>query len=161
MNEKTLTLRYSSSNNTDKLRVTDAGLLKKAREAAEKAYAPYSAFRVGAAVRLSNGEIVIGSNQENAAYPSGLCAERVALFAASSMYPDSVIEAVAVTIDTDDRKVIEPVSPCGACRQVLAEYEHRQKKKIRVIFSGETGKTIVVDGMENLLPLTFTAANLK
>ncbi|HOP13762.1 MAG: cytidine deaminase [Lentimicrobium sp.] len=161
MEEKKITLRFRLSDNAGDLEPADKALLEKARLTALNAYAPYSRFRVGAAIRLDNGEIITGNNQENAAYPSGLCAERVALFAASAQFPEAVIEAIAVSIDTDNHEIIQPVSPCGACRQVLAEYEHRQEREIRVIFSGETGKTVTVDGMNNLLPMTFTANNLK
>ena len=160
MKHKSLTINYSVSETLAALNTADQHLMEEAIKAAKNAYAPYSGFSVGAALRLANGKIVTGNNQENAAYPSGLCAERVALFSASSLYPDEVIETIAVTIKTP-HKIIEPVSPCGACRQVLAEYENKQDKKIRIIFSGETGKTFTVEGIENLLPMTFNSRNMN
>jgi cytidine deaminase len=134
--------------------------MQEAIKSAGKAYAPYSGFSVGAAVLLSSGKIITGNNQENAAYPSGLCAERVALFAASALYPDVKIDTIVVTIKTA-HKITEPVSPCGACRQVIAEYENRQNQKIKIIFSGETGKSITVDGIENLLPIIFNSRKMN
>ena len=160
MKHKSLTITYSTSETLAELNTTDRQLMKEAFKAAGNAYAPYSGFRVGAALQLANGIIVTGNNQENAAYPSGLCAERVALFSASSQYPDEVIETIAVTIISPN-KIIEPISPCGSCRQVLAEYESRQDRKIRIIFSGETGKTCSVEGIENLLPMMFNAHKMN
>ena len=160
MKHKSLTIHYSESETTSALEQAAQHLMPEAAKSADNAYAPYSDFRVGAAIRLSNGVIVTGSNQENAAYPSGLCAERVALFSASSLYPDKTIETIAITIKTP-HNIIEPVSPCGACRQVIAEYENKQNKKIRIIFSGETGKSYTVEGIQNLLPITFDARNMK
>jgi cytidine deaminase len=132
-----------------------------AEKALSSAYAPYSEFRVGATVLLDNGEMINGSNQENAAYPSGLCAERVALFHAKSKYPDSVIEAIAITAKSDHFDINHPVAPCGACRQVIAEVESRQNKEIRIIMKGAKGATHVVNGIRNLLPLMFKEENLK
>ncbi|TND02598.1 MAG: cdd [Bacteroidetes bacterium] len=103
-------------------------LLAEARKAAEKAYAPYSEFHVGAALLLENGTVVTGNNQENAAYPSGLCAERVAVFAAGAQFPDIPAQAIAISCKTPHFSIDTPLSPCGACRQVLAEYESRHKQ---------------------------------
>jgi cytidine deaminase len=139
----------------------DNKLLQKAVDAVKKSYAPYSAFHVGAAVLLENGEIVTGNNQENAAYPSGLCAERVALFYASSVYPDVPVKAIAITAKAENFTIDEPVAPCGACRQVMAETENRFKRKLRVIMMGEKGVIQIVEGMENLLPSAFHAEELK
>lgn len=160
MKHKSLTIQYSESETTSELEQADQLLIQEAIKSADHAYAPYSGFNVGAAIRLSNGVIVTGSNQENAAYPSGLCAERVAIFAASSMYPDEIMETIAITIKTPHH-IIEPVSPCGACRQVIAEYENKQNKKIKIIFSGETGKSYTVDGIKNLLPMVFNVRNMN
>ena len=140
---------------------SDRKLLTAARQTIHTSYAPYSGFHVGAAVYLGNGEIITGSNQENAAYPSGLCAERVALFYANSKYPGVDVEAIAITAGADSFPVDYPVAPCGACRQVLAEIETRQKKKIRIIMHGQNGLTQVVNGIENLLPLMFNEEKLK
>ncbi len=133
----------------------DNQLLSKAADAAKRAYAPYSEFQVGSAVRLANGKIIQGNNQENAAYPSGLCAERVALFYAAAEYPDVAVEALAITVYTHTSKVKNPVPPCGACRQVMAESENRFKHNMRVIMQGESGPVLVVENMKTLLPFTF------
>jgi homotetrameric cytidine deaminase len=161
MKTKVLTINYAETDQASDLEPADRLLLESAYEAAKQAYAPYSGFRVGAALRLANSQIIIGNNQENAAYPSGLCAERVAIFAASAQNPGAVIDSIAITVNTDSHKVIDPVPPCGACRQVIAEYENKQNKKIRIIFAGETGKIIQVDGIESLLPMSFNSNNLQ
>ena len=136
-------------------------LLAAAQTAQRHAYAPYSNFKVGAAIWLDNGKIVTGNNQENAAYPSGLCAERVAVFAASSQYPDAVVKAIAITAHSEDFIISAPISPCGACRQVLAEYEYKSGTDIKLILTGETGKVWVIKSIRSLLPFTFDASNLK
>jgi len=161
MKHKEIIIKYSETDQITDLVNEDRQLLEKAGEAALRAYAPYSGFRVGAALKLGNGIIIDGNNQENAAYPSGLCAERVAIFSASAQYPGEIVECIAITINTDDKKVVKPVPPCGACRQVIAEYEHKQGRSIRIIYAGETGHIIQVDGIENLLPMTFNATNLQ
>lgn len=160
MTEKSIILTYQEFEGIEELNSNDRQLLKEANKASLNAYAPYSRFKVGAAVKCSDGTITIGSNQENAAYPSGLCAERVAIFSAMSQNPNSVIEQVAITIKSHNGNSLEPVAPCGACRQVLAEYEHKQGKRIQIIFSGESGRTIIVKGITNLLPFTFNSDNL-
>lgn len=160
MKYKEIIIKYSETDQATDLETNDRNLLESAKEASKKAYAPYSGFRVGAAIRLADNQIITGNNQENAAYPSGLCAERVAIFAASAKNPTAVIDCIAITVDTDNHKVTEPVPPCGACRQVIAEYEHKQQKKIRIIFAGETGKIIQVDGIDSLLPMSFNSKNL-
>lgn len=129
-------------------------------EAREKAYAPYSQFKVGAAVLLSNGEVVIGSNQENAAYPSGLCAERTAIFAAGAQYPDQQIKALVVSVKSANKKVDVPTPPCGACRQSIAEYEFKQKSPIAIYFRGEIGAIVKTDCLLDLLPLAFDSSFL-
>jgi len=139
---------------------TDKNLLLAAKEALKKAYAPYSEFYVGAAVLLANGVTVTGNNQENAAYPSGLCAERVAIFHASSQYPDQKIIAIAVSAKTNHRVLDKPISPCGACRQSISEYEGKFNSDIRLIMGGETGEVYVSDSAANLLPLTFSNKSL-
>ena len=139
------------------LESADMDLLEKARSAAALAYAPYSGFCVGAAVLMENGQIITGSNQENAAYPSGLCAERVAVFAASSRFPGIPVKAMAITCSS---ATSEPLTPCGACRQVLAEYETLHNNSIKLVLSGSAGKVWVVQGMNALLPLAFRAKDL-
>lgn len=143
------------------LSISDRKLLEHAINAINSAYAPYSKYKVGAAVELENGKIVTGSNQENVAFPSGLCAERVAVFAAASQYPDITIKTIAITSKAEEFPVNTPVTPCGGCRQVIAEYENNQKKKIRMILRGESGKVYLIEGMNNLLPLMFKADQLK
>jgi cytidine deaminase len=130
-------------------------------KATDFAYAPYSTFRVGAAVLLKNGKIFTGNNQENMAYPSGLCAERVALFYAASQYPDVAVKAIAVTAHASDFEIDHPVAPCGACRQVMAETENRSQEKMRLIMMGEKGKVQIIEGVDNILPLMFHEENLK
>lgn len=136
-------------------------LLAKAKKAVKTAYAPYSGFNVGAAILLDNGKIVTGNNQENAAYPSGLCAERVALFYAHAQYPNAVVKTIAVSVKSNTQVISEPVSPCGACRQVIAEYENLHGEPVRIIMSGETGKVYVSESIDNLLPLVFNKKHLK
>lgn len=138
----------------------DRLLLMHARKSLESAYAPYSNFNVGAAILLENGEIVIGNNQENAAYPSSLCAERVAIYYAGAKYPGVKIKAIAVTVKAA-QVINEPVTPCGACRQAIAEYETRYEQKIRMIMAGETGKIYISESIESLLPLMFNKKHLK
>src|SRR5690606_19940812 len=135
-------------------------LMNKAQQARENAYAPYSHFRVGAAVKLASGKIVVGNNQENAAFPSGLCAERVAIFSVGANFPDETITALAITVRAENRTVTEAIAPCGACRQSLAEYEQKQKSPIAVYFMGETGNIIKVGSINDLLPLGFHATYL-
>jgi cytidine deaminase len=130
-------------------------LMLKAIEVRKNAYAPYSKFRVGAAILLDNGEIVVGSNQENAAYPSGLCAERVAIYYAGAIYPEAIILKMAITAASDNNKTTTPVPPCGACRQSIAEYETRQETPIEIYFMGETGSIHQSASLKNLLPFMF------
>lgn len=133
----------------------DAELLLQAHEAVNSSYAPFSKFHVGAAVRLANGVIVKGCNIENAAYPSGLCAERTALFAAQAQYPGVAVEALAITARSEITEVTEPVAPCGSCRQVMVETEKRSECPMRIISQGNTGKVFVFDGVETLMPFIF------
>ncbi|OAD91429.1 cytidine deaminase [Aequorivita soesokkakensis] len=135
-------------------------LMNKAQQARENAYAPYSRFRVGAALQLSSGKIVLGNNQENAAFPSGLCAERVAVFNAGANFPNEIITALAITVRSENKKISEAIAPCGACRQSLAEYEQKQKSPIEIYFMGETGEIIKVASVMDLLPLGFDAKYL-
>ena len=131
----------------------DKNLIAKSKEARKGAYAPYSQFCVGAAVECA-GDIIIGSNQENEAYPSGMCAERVALYSASAQYPMSVIEAIAISAYNSAKKEETLAFPCGACRQVLAEYEKRQNSPIRVIVYANE-EAYVIDSVKSLLPFSF------
>lgn len=154
---KNINVSYDVYQNISDLEEKDQCLLEKAKEAMNNAYAPYSKFKVGAAVELDNGIIITGNNQENAAYPSGLCAERTAVFYASSQYPNQKINTIAIIAQNNS---VEPVSPCGACRQALAEYEYKFKNPIRVIL-GSNGKVYILKSVESLLPLLFDRNNLK
>ena len=135
-------------------------LMHKAQEARERAYAPYSRFKVGAALQLANGKIVLGNNQENAAFPSGLCAERVAAFHAGATYPGVAFQTMALTVRSLNKEVDIPTPPCGACRQSLAEYEVNQKSPMTLYFMGETGKVVQADSVKDLLPLIFDSSYL-
>ena len=135
-------------------------LMNKAHEARERAYAPYSSFYVGAALQLQSGEIYTGNNQENAAFPSGLCAERVAIFHAGSLHPDAVVTNMAITASSKKYEVTNPTPPCGACRQALAEYELKQKSHMAIYFMGEKGKIVKADSVKDLLPLIFDSSYL-
>jgi cytidine deaminase len=138
----------------------DRELMQHAGDATARAYAPYSHYHVGAAVRLSNGKIFTAGNQENAAYPSGLCAERIAMFSAKSAHPDAAITDLAIAARSSDFTISEAVTPCGACRQVMAEYQSQQKEKMRIIMRGEKGPVLVAT-LDDLLPLMFHAEELK
>ena len=130
-------------------------LMNKAAEARDNAYAPYSKFNVGAALLLDNDEVVIGSNQENASYPSGLCAERTAIYYKGAKYPDAKILKMAITACSQINKTTTPIPPCGACRQAIVEYEINQESPIEIYFMGETGKVVKSNSLKNLLPLVF------
>ncbi|MCB0516136.1 MAG: cytidine deaminase [Chitinophagales bacterium] len=137
------------------------GLFEACKAACKNAYAPYSGFRVGAAVLMENGEIVIGNNQENAAYPSGLCAERVAVFQAGALFPDTPIKAIAITIDYEKFPTQNWVFPCGSCRQSLVEYERRYDHSIKVYLLGKNGEIAYVDDVASLLPFVFSGDALQ
>ncbi len=130
-------------------------LMLEAIEARDKAYAPYSKFSVGAALLLDSGEVITGSNQENASYPSGLCAERTAIYYAGAKYPKAKILRIAITASSQNKPTEIPIPPCGACRQAIAEYEIKQDLPIEIYFMGETGKVIKSNSLVNLLPLIF------
>ena len=144
--------QYADKNDLDAL---DKNMMNLAIKARDRSYSPYSQFSVGAAVLLENGEIVTGNNQENAAYPSGMCAERVAIWTASAMYPDVKVLKLVLSGKSKLRLVETPVSPCGACRQVLSEYESKQNSYIEIYFTGETGKVIKTSSVKDLLPFSF------
>ena len=157
----TITTNLTVYKSMEDLPKEDLELLKLAKKAVKSAYAPYSQFFVGAAILLENGKISIGNNQENAAYPSGLCAERVAIFHASAKYPNVPIKKIAVSVASKTQIINEPVSPCGGCRQVISEYEMKYDSPISIIMSGETGQIYVSDSIENLLPIMFNKKHLK
>ncbi|MCI2227564.1 cytidine deaminase [Polaribacter sp. MSW13] len=138
----------------------DKALMEKAIEARKTAYAPYSKFSVGAALLLENNEIVLGNNQESAAYPSGMCAERVAIWKAGSSFPGVKIIKLAISASSSVSKVDKPVGPCGACRQTLSEYEINQKQPFEVLFMGEVGEIVKTDSLLSLLPFSFDSSYL-
>lgn len=153
--DKTIVIDYQEYDSIDELPREDSALMQKAIGAIEGSYSPYSGFHVGAALRLKNGIVVEGSNQENVAYPSGLCAERTAIFSASAQYPQCRdYEALAI-VGRNAEGVLCEASPCGACRQVLSEYEHVQGHPLRVICYLEGGRVRVFPSVVSLLPFSF------
>jgi cytidine deaminase len=145
----------------ESLEVADAILLKAAYEATGDAYAPYSEFRVGVALRLANGKILTGSNQENASFPAGICAERVALSAASATFPGIAVSSLALTYVSESGSSDKLISPCGICRQTLSEYEQRFGQPIRLILGGISGEIYILDRATDLLPLAFSSQELR
>ena len=139
----------------DELSSDDRALVDAARNATNGSYAPYSRFNVGVALRLECGTVVTGSNQENAAYPSGLCAERVALFSAGASYPDKAVVTMVIAARNANGELSRPISPCGACRQVMLETENRYKRAMRIILFGTDGCYVIEGGAKELLPLSF------
>jgi len=161
MNKELYQFAYEVYNSVEDLNEQDAWLVNEAREVTANAYAPYSNFNVGAVAKLANGEIVAGTNQENASYPVGICAERVLLASAASLYPNIAIDTIAISYHNINGVSSHPISPCGMCRQSLVEYEERVKQPIRLILSGMDGKVIVVEKANLLLPLSFGSIDLK
>lgn len=155
LSSKVKVCRYEELSSDDRM------LVDAAREATARSYAPYSGFSVGAAVRLANGEVVTGNNQENAAYPSGLCAERTTLFWANARYPDAAVEAMAIAARNANGELPVPIPPCGACRQVMLEVERRYNRAMRIILYGARESYIIEDGVKALLPLCFDADFLE
>ena len=153
--DKTLVINYKEVAGVAALPDSDRRLMECAVEAAKGAYAPYSRFHVGAALRLADGSVVVGSNQENAAYPSGLCAERTALFAASAQRPDMRDYETLAIVGINEEGVLCEASPCGACRQVMSEYERQQGHPMRVICYIREGCVRVFDSVSDLLPFSF------
>ncbi|MBQ2874278.1 MAG: cytidine deaminase [Bacteroidales bacterium] len=154
MTSKEIKIAYIEYESIDQLEAQDRKLAEAAIEATEGSYAPYSGFNVGAAVRLDNGEIIKGSNQENAAYPSGICAERTAMFYAAATYPENAIEAIAVTASQNGILCGNPATPCGACRQVMAQYQTKGGKPMAIILVGGN-KIWKFDRVDDILPLIF------
>ncbi|WP_046758460.1 cytidine deaminase [Kordia jejudonensis] len=160
MQEIKITTTLTCYDNIAELPENVQELMQSAVEARKKAYAPYSNFRVGAALLLENGETIQGNNQENAAYPSGLCAERVAIFHAGATYPGVKIKQIAITATSDHHVNKTPIPPCGSCRQSIAEYEMRQESPIEIYFMGGEGKIMKSDSLKDLLPLIFDKSYL-
>ena len=159
--KKEITVRYEEYASAQELAPADAALLDLAQNVTRDAYAPYSRFRVGAAARMSNGQIITGTNQENASYPVGICAERTLLSVAASLYPGVPVETLAVSYYNEQGNSDRPISPCGICRQSLQEYEQRTGQAVRIILAGQSGKVIALEGSATLLPFAFTSDELK
>lgn len=160
MKRREIRIAYEEAKDLAELAPELADMISEARKIAEKAYSPYSGFSVGAAVKLANGMIFTGNNQENAAYPSGLCAERTALFYASANHPDVPVEIIAISARNSRGLVKEPVKPCGSCLQVLLETEIRFRNPIKIILDGKNS-IILIDGIDSLLPLSFKPSSLE
>jgi cytidine deaminase len=160
MQEKKIELSFITAHISE-LSEQEQQLVANAKSALKTAYAPYSGFLVGASVLLENGEIINGSNQENVAYPSGLCAERVALFYAGAKHPDVKVKTIAVSVLSKNFEVNDVISPCGACRQVMAEYEEKQEEAIKVILHSPTDDVLIANRVEDLLPFMFKSPLLK
>ena len=160
MQEKKIELSFILAHLSE-LSAQEQQLVANAKSAFKTAYAPYSGFLVGASVLLENGEVINGSNQENIAYPSGLCAERVALFYAGAKFPDVKINTVAISVLSKNFEVNDVISPCGACRQVMAEYEDKQHRPIKVILHSPTDEVLIANKVEDLLPFMFKSPSLK
>lgn len=161
MSKKQLTIQYEELESRQALNEKDLELLEQAEEALKRAYSPYSGFKVGAALRLDNGKIFTGNNQENASFPVGLCAERVALFAAHAQYPSQKIETLVVTAAGSQKVLESPVTPCGSCRQVFTEFEKEQQAPLRVILASGKGKILLFENADSLLPLSFFSNQLN
>lgn len=161
MHHQKINIEYDEYDSIDQLAKEDADLLRTAYKAADIAYAPYSNFHVGAAAKLINGETIIGSNQENASYPVGICAERVLLSTASSVYPKVPVLTMAISYRNAEGKSNRPIPPCGICRQTLVEYESLLKHPIRIILGGIEGKIYILTGAQSLLPFSFSGEDMK
>lgn len=155
-----LSFEYSVFDEND-LSIADKEVLLAAQLATERAYAPYSNFKVGAAAKLNNGQIIIGSNQENASFPAGICAERVLIATIVTNHPNEKIDTIAITYNGINTKSDHPIAPCGICRQVMCEYELNSGKDIRLILAGMSGKIFIINSIKDLLPFSFTKTELK
>ena len=161
MKEKKFEFNYTVFESINELPDNLRTLLEKAREVTSLAYAPYSKFQVGAVARMSNGEVVAGSNQENASFPAGLCAERVLLSSISTLFPKIPVQTVAISYKSEQQQSDHPISPCGICRQSLQEYETRVGNPIQLILGGMSGPVYIIDSASRLLPLAFTSEELR
>jgi cytidine deaminase len=160
MNNFQIQSKFIEFASLEELPESDQYLIKEAIESSKKAYAPYSKFKVGSALYLANNEIIKGNNQENAAYPSGLCAERIAVFYANALYPDIPIKKLAITALRGEQIVKQPITPCGSCLQVLLETQQRYKTDIEIFLYG-TEKIIKAPNLEQFLPMSFNFKSLK
>ena len=153
--------KFTVYDSSKELAIAEQELLEKAIAARDGAYAPYSGFKVGATVLMQNGEVFSGNNQENAAYPSGICAERVAIWSAMAALPDGKIEKIFISARSIKTIVDRPVAPCGACRQAIAEYETKQHQDIEIFFTGESGDIVKANSIKDLLPWMFDNSMLS
>lgn len=159
MEKKSLKIDYYLARNADECTMSEKALLAAAERATKSSHSPYSRFRVGAALLLDDSSVIEGSNQENASFPVGFCAERTALSAKASIAPKKKIKAIAIRVRSEIKKVITPAAPCGICRQVLLEAEETQKQNIRVIMQGESGPVLIFDSVKDLVPFYFGASD--
>ena len=160
MLKENITISYLRAKFND-LTAIEKELIQRSKDALKDAYAPYSGFLVGSSVLLSDGEIISANNQENVAFPSGLCAERVVLFNAGANYPNLEIDIIAVSAKSNLYEITDIISPCGACRQVMAEYQEKQNKKIKILLHLNNDDVLIFSSVDDLLPLQFTNPNLK
>lgn len=161
MKEAQQTLTYTIFKTSSELSNEDAALVEKARQQTSIAYAPYSNFHVSAAALMENGEMITGTNQENASYPVSICAERVLLGTIANLFPGMPVKTIAISYNSNKVKTDYPISPCGMCRQALAEYESRINKPIRLLMTGQSGEIFLVNVASHLLPLAFSSLNLN
>lgn len=157
---KNISIALEEVASIDALSREDKTLVEMARTATASAYAPYSHFHVGAAAQLQNGTLLTATNQENASYPVGICAERSLLATIGALHPNAPIQTIAISYKSKAGADDEPVAPCGMCRQSLVEYAHRTSQKIRLLLTGQTGKIWIIENADTLLPLSFSASNL-
>ena len=161
MIKKEITIAIEKYDSIEALSAPDQVLLQQSRTVTQQAYAPYSSFVGGAVAQLVDGSIVTGTNQENAAYPVGICAERVVLAAVASQFNAAGIVTMAISYHNLNGKSSNPVSPCGMCRQSLVEYEARTKQPIRILLSGMMGEVYVIEKAKDLLPLAFSSTDMQ
>lgn len=161
MKNEEFSFKYQVFESIEQLNIEDAYLLTEARKITQFAYAPYSNFKVGAYAKLMNGEMVSGTNQENAAYPVGICAERTLMSVASALFPEVGIKTIAISYDNMKGKSDHPISPCGICRQSFFEFQERTRNPIRIILSGQEGKVLLIENAADLLPLVFGSEDMK
>ncbi len=160
MRKQNISFDLTVFDSIEELSVDEKNLMLSAVASRKKAYAPYSNFQVGAALLLENGEVIVGNNQENACYPAGLCAERVAMFYAGANFPGVVIKAVAISATSINHIVDKPAAPCGNCRQSMSEYEVKQKQNIAILMMGEIGEVLKCNAIAEILPLAFDSSFL-
>ncbi|UKT64338.1 cytidine deaminase [Pedobacter mucosus] len=161
MNLLNINISFEEYAGIAELSENDRQLCERAEQTLSNSYSPYSKFKVGTAIRLTSGETILGSNQENLAYPSGLCAERVALFTIGATYPNAVIKSMAITAQTDAFEILKPITSCGGCLQVMAEFERKQNAPIEVIFYCLGGEILKVPSVKSLLPFSFVEDRLS